>query len=296
MKSPGGAGAFFVWAYQTATHFLSLAALRYARVFAIRNAKQRGYLPPAPRERGRGTIQASKASAGWWKGSWHGRFSCDESEASNATPPPPCSPTLATADASRRRTLVDGDQRSPMPPRYHGGGCKIFLTPRPVFARARVMSNSDAIFPPPACGGEGRERSERGGGSGLKVPPTVYPSPPLASLAGEGNKRRKRNAGRRCSTTTAPNTGAARATEGAACAALTAIGRARLPAFHHGSGLWDSRHQRPGVRPCFLGRGRACDPEKWKPVFRNDHTPAQQAIGRYPPYLSQSRGHFPPRS
>ncbi len=44
----------------------------------------------------------------------------------------------------------------------------------------------------------------------------------------------KRNAGSRTVVSPAPN-GCGRATEGAACAARSAYGRARLPAFHHGS-------------------------------------------------------------
>ncbi len=70
---------------------------------------------------------------------------------------------------------------------------------------------------------------------------------------------------------------------------------ARLPALHRGS-----RQRLPpcwlNSRPCFLGRGETCDPEKWKPVFRKDHTSAKQACGRYPPSPVPVQGlHLPHR-
>ena len=62
----------------------------------------------------------------------------------------------------------------------------------------------------------------------------------------------KRNAGKRTVVSPAPN-GCGRATDKAACAALSALGRARLPAFHHGScqGVC-SPLVRPG--PGFVGK------------------------------------------
>lgn len=55
--------------------------------------------------------------------------------------------------------------------------------------KGRAERKRSSLTLPPRSGGEGRrERSERRGG-GLSVPPTPDPSPPLASLAGGGEKQ-----------------------------------------------------------------------------------------------------------
>ena len=86
---------------------------------------------------------------------------------------------------------------------------------------------------------------------------------------------------------------AARATQTNVATRLR-FGRARLSALRRGS----RQRLSPGwlnSRPCFLGRGEACEPEKWKPVFRKDHTQLKTS-GRYPPSPVPVQGlHLPHR-
>ncbi len=72
-------------------------------------------------------------------------------------------------------------------------------------------------------------------------------------------KEGKRNAGRRSVSCPARKRRAGRATVKAACAALTAVGRARLPAFHRGShqGEYSIPKGQPG--PGFVGYGAKHD-------------------------------------
>ncbi len=108
---------------------------------------------------------------------------------------------------------------------------------------------------------------------------TLLDSPPAHEEGGGAPKGASihwpRQAGRRCRLSPVV---AARATQTNVATRLR-FGRARLSALRRGS----RQRLSPGwlnSRPCFLGRGEACDPEKWKPVFRKDHTQLK-ASGRY---------------
>ncbi len=124
------------------------------------------------------------------------------------------------------------------PPRTRGG----VKMSAPVLAgalRARAMSNSDVERPVT------RSPDER---SDIRVRSTSFYVAPgfrfrlrSASFGGQvvssglRRKKGKRNAGKRGAVPPARIRRAGRATEKAACAAPSALGRARLPAFHHGS-------------------------------------------------------------
>jgi hypothetical protein len=69
-------------------------------------------------------------------------------------------------------------------------------------------------------------------------------------------------------------------------------GRARLSAFHHGSHQRESSSLRLNFRPCFLGRGGACDP--LVPCQGEDRTQFVRALPA--PDLSQPSEHLAPRS
>ena len=184
--------------------------------------------PPRGRER---VISSCPAQAGKgdralarWKGRGSQRTFCADNEASSQRPPPPRGAchraghfgpgplAWSPSPASRGRIRQS---------RSRGAIC------------ARVLSNSERICSS-LRGAKRRSNPELSGRTGL-----------LRFTPNDEIKERKRNAGKRRSKPPRTQTRrAGRATEGAACAALSALGRAHLPAFHHGSRQGDLRHPR----------------------------------------------------
>jgi hypothetical protein len=103
----------------------------------------------------------------------------------------------------------------------------------------------------------------------------------FASLA---MTKRKRNAERRCSVTTAPS----------GCGAAPA-GAARLPAFHHGSRLRDCSSRRLSVRPGFVGGGAVWGelPSPRRSHFQRCTSRAGHSAGRLMPEPPGSEGDEP---
>jgi len=103
------------------------------------------------------------------------------------------------------------------------------------------------------------ERSEIRGGH---CSPTVHPGfhfvqSGLRSYEAKKHKEAERRQTQGLMSRTQRRAG--RATEVSGLRRPSAVGRARLPAFHHGSRQRDSSSQRLSVRPGFLGRGLTHD-------------------------------------
>ncbi len=125
--------------------------------------------------------------------------------------------------------------RGPPPP-LRGGGCKAIPLSRRDLRASFVKQRCRTARTPRRSPDERSDIRERSRSF------TVHPGFRFAHPGYEKIKEAERRQTR--VTPPARKRRAGRATEGAACAALSALGRARLPAFHHGSRQGDLRHPR----------------------------------------------------
>ena len=166
-----------------------------------------------------------------WEGREPRRLFCDDKEAPSPKPPPPSFACCASYGGSPLPRFAAADARDSFSRREKRASV--------VKQRCRTARSPVARI----------ERSEiRVRSRSLQCPSRVS----LRSTQATKERKGKRNAGRRTVVSPAPN-GCGRATDKAACAALSALGRARLPAFHHGSCQGVCRPLvRPG--PGFVGK------------------------------------------